>query len=115
MNNRANPKVALLATVASILVTRTAAADDAVKLAWIFKQGQKLNYVVEQGTTSEGQFAGHGIKSTVSQTSDMQWNIESAAADGTAQMTQTKRPKPPIPIKARQKKTASRSTRLASV
>lgn len=89
MNDRANPKVALLAMVASILVTRTAAADDAVTLAWKFKPGQKLGYVVEQNTTSEGQFAGQAIKSTVSQTLDMQWNIESVAADGTAQMTQT--------------------------
>jgi hypothetical protein len=88
MNDRAISKVAL-ALAASTLVAWTAAADDAVTLAWKFKKGQQLGYVVEQSTTSEGQFAGQTIKSTVSQTMDMQWTIDSVAADGIAQMTQT--------------------------
>lgn len=89
MNARAMMKAALVVVAIANLGVCAAPADDAVTLAWKFKKGERLNYVVEQNTTTDGQFAGQAIKNTVSQTIDMQWNIDSVASDGSAQMSQT--------------------------
>ncbi|HVA46926.1 MAG TPA: DUF6263 family protein [Pirellulales bacterium] len=77
----------LLAT--STLAANAAAADEAVKLSWKFKKGEKLHYVVEQSTTTEGRFGGQAIKNDMKQTLDLAWTVNDVADDGTAHLTQT--------------------------
>lgn len=80
---------AVAASVFAFVTHGYAAADDAVTLAWKFKKGEKLHYVVEQNTSSEGKFGGQEFKSDFKQTLDMAWSVDEVAADGTAHMTQT--------------------------
>lgn len=80
---------AVAALVFASLMHSSSAADDAVTLAWKFKKGEKLHYVIQQNSINDGKFGGQSIKSETKQTLNMEWNVDEVDDDGTAEMTQT--------------------------
>lgn len=61
----------------------------AATLRWKFQPGEKLHYALEQKTVTSMQGGPQEIKSTMSQTIDMEWVVKEVGSDGLASLTQT--------------------------
>lgn len=58
-------------------------------LKWKFKEGEKLQYLLDQQSVSALSVNGQMIENKVNQTFDMTWTIKKVMPDGSAEMTQT--------------------------
>lgn len=61
----------------------------AATLRWKFQPGETLHYVMDQKTITAVKGGPQDIKSTMSQTIDMEWAVKEVGADGQASLTQT--------------------------
>ena len=66
-----------------------ARAGAAATLRWKLQPGETLHYVMEQKTNTAVKGGLQEVKSTISQTIDMDWTVKEVGADGQASMTQT--------------------------
>jgi hypothetical protein len=76
----------LLSLAASLVGVGPAYAQ--VTLRYKFKQGETLNYDLEQKMKMEMAIAGQNINMSMTQTLDMTWKVESVDNDGKAKITQ---------------------------
>src|SRR5258708_1807184 len=67
----------------------SASAQAQTTLRYKFKEGDKLNYVMEQKQEMAMSFMGNDINTKINQTMDMTWKIGAVDKDGSAKMTQT--------------------------
>src|SRR5207244_3463797 len=58
-------------------------------LRYKFKEGEKLNYVMEQTMVMKMNVGGKEVTVKSEQVMDLLWNIHSVDSDGTAKLTQT--------------------------
>jgi hypothetical protein len=77
------------AALAAAFLATAAGRADAVTLRWKFKPGESLHYQMDQKTVTQIKANGQEIKTTLSQTIDSTWTVESVGSDGTADMAQT--------------------------
>ncbi|MGE3820480.1 MAG: DUF6263 family protein [Isosphaeraceae bacterium] len=76
----------ILAVVASTTAASRATADE---LRWKFKKGEALHYEMVQKTVTEIKANGQEIKTTLGQTINSTWKVDSVAEDGTADLAQS--------------------------
>ena len=77
------------AVLAAALSAAAAGRADAATLRWKFKKGESLHYQMEQKTVTQIKARGQDIKTTLGQTIDSTWTVESVGPDGAAEMSQT--------------------------
>jgi hypothetical protein len=58
-------------------------------LRWKFKAGEKIAYTMDQKTVSTMKIMGREVKTTLSQTINMHWDVKSLTDDGGARIFQT--------------------------
>ena len=58
-------------------------------VAWKFKDGQQMQYVMERGVEGKMSLSGAAIEFKMSMTFDTTWNVKSVAKDGSAVVEQT--------------------------
>ena len=58
-------------------------------LRWKFKAGEKLAYKLDQKTVTTMKVMGQEVKTTLSQTINMHWDVKSVTPEGDAQVAQT--------------------------
>jgi hypothetical protein len=68
---------------------RGSTAAQAATLRWKFQPGETLHYAMDQKTITSVKGGPQDIKSTMSQTIDMEWVVKDISADGLASLTQT--------------------------
>ncbi|MFO0950974.1 MAG: DUF6263 family protein [Isosphaeraceae bacterium] len=85
----ARRRVLACAAAAVLLTAAVGENAGAATLRWKFKAGESLHYQMDQKTVTTIKLAGQEIKTTLNQTVDSTWSVESVAADGSAQMSQT--------------------------
>ncbi|GAC1450875.1 MAG: hypothetical protein NVSMB9_35640 [Isosphaeraceae bacterium] len=67
-----------------------APAEAAVpSLKWKFKAGESLHYQMDQKTTTQMKTEGQDIKTTLTQTIETTWSVQSVNPEGTAEMIQS--------------------------
>ena len=78
---------AWLAAAMLLVAVNTAQADTVLK--WKFKEGDKLNYALQQKADIIIDANGVEFDIKVGQTMDLTWNVKSVASDGTVELSQT--------------------------
>src|SRR6516165_8472568 len=78
--------VGLLSLTATLIGVSPANAQ--VTLRYKFKQGETLNYDLDQKMKMEMAIAGQNINMSMTQTLDMTWKVESVDKDGKAKIVQ---------------------------
>jgi hypothetical protein len=77
------------ALAAALSATAAGGRADGATLRWKFKPGEALHYQMDQKTVTQIKANGQEIKTTLSQTIDSTWTVESVGSDGAAEMAQT--------------------------
>lgn len=72
-----------------VLAGSGASHAGAATLRWKFQPGETLHYVMDQKTITSVKGGPQDVKSTMSQTIDMDWTVKEVGADGLASLTQT--------------------------
>lgn len=81
------PSLVAMIGLASIFGAGAEARADVLR--WKFKTGEKLAYTMDQKTVTTMKIMGQEVKTTVSQTINMHWDVKSLTTDGGAQISQT--------------------------
>jgi hypothetical protein len=81
-------KVTVLALLCVVTLCGTMRAED-VELRYKYKEGEKLNYVMDQKLTMEMSVAGQDITMEMGMGITMVWKVDKVEKDGKAKMTQT--------------------------
>ncbi len=77
--------------LAGLLVIAAVAVPPArgASLRWKFQPGETLHYVMDQSAITSVKGGPQDIKTTTTQTIDMDWTVKEVGADGVASLTQT--------------------------
>ncbi|MGD9647960.1 MAG: DUF6263 family protein [Pirellulales bacterium] len=78
--------VRVLATAALLTVGLATTARAEKKLAWKFKEGEKLDYALRQSVGMLADFNGIELDIKIKLTMDTAWTVKSVDSDGTAQL-----------------------------
>lgn len=78
---------AWLALALAVISANVTSAAEVLK--WKFKEGEKLDYALQQKADILIDANGVEFDIKVAQTMDLKWNVKSVAADGTVELTQT--------------------------
>jgi len=82
-------KIAGLGVLAVVLLAAGSfPAQAQTTLRYKFKEGEKLNYVMEQKMTMQMNVMGQDVEMNMTQTIDLTWQIQSVDKDGRAKLTQ---------------------------
>jgi hypothetical protein len=79
----------LPALVACMGLASAARADESKTLRWKFAKGETLHYVLEQDVEQEASSEDQSSNTTVKQTFDVIWKVNSVGGDGSAELTRT--------------------------
>lgn len=85
---RATRLFRLIRAAALFLAAGAAVETRADVLRWKLKPGETLKYTMDQKTVTTMKIAGQEVKTTLSQTINMRWSVDSATPDGGAKLTQ---------------------------
>jgi len=80
----------LLGILSGTLIFSLIASDARAEvLRWKFKAGEKLAYTMDQKTVTSMKVMGQEIKTTLTQTINVHWDVKSLNSDGVANVSQT--------------------------
>ena len=79
----------IIAALLPLLLVGATLEAHAEVLRWKFKAGEKISYLMDQKTVTSMKVMGQEIKTTLTQTINMHWDVKSVGSDGVAQLSQT--------------------------